>query len=140
MTVVVVVPHAACCCWSKVDLLLDISLSERARLVHPWSLRAPTWKSPPFITCRTFPVVLCSLLYLGTSVRFFLFSSFVSCACVRVFESWHRGRARRRRGCQRVLAGRGGFARSAVAVFVARYCLWLETRGVHESCLADLHL
>ena len=60
--------------------------------------------------------------------------------CVRVFEARHRGRARRRRGCQRVLSGRGGVARSAVDVFVARRRVCLETQGKHEWDLSGLQL
>ena len=51
-----------------------------ARLVHPWPLRAPTWESPPVITFRTFPAVLC-FIRLSWHFQSF-FSSFVSCACV----------------------------------------------------------
>ena len=59
-----------------IEILIDISLSERARLVHPWPLRAPTSKPPPFITCLTFPAVLCTL------GPFFLFLlSLRVCAC-----------------------------------------------------------
>ena len=46
-----------------IEPLTDISFSERARLVHPWPLRAPPWEPPPFITWRTFPAVLCSLFF-----------------------------------------------------------------------------
>ena len=65
-----------------VELLRDISLSERARLVHPWPLRVPTSKSPPFFL----PDHSCGSLFspslLALSVLFFLFSYFASCACV----------------------------------------------------------
>ena len=92
------------------------------------------------------------LLLAGPSQRFFIFSIspgtfgsfflffFVRFVCVRVVGARHRGRARRRRGYQRLLAGRGGVARSAVAVFVARRCVCLETRGKHEWALSSLHL
>ena len=43
---------------TSIELLADISLSEGARLVHPWPLRAPTSTTPPPITRRTFPAVL----------------------------------------------------------------------------------
>ena len=126
----------------EVEVLTDISLSERARLVvHPWPLRAPTWTTSPSIACRAFPAVGCLLsspFFLALSVRFSLVFRFV---CVRVLEARHRGRARRRRRCQRVLAGRGrGVARSAVAVLVARRRVCLETRGKHEwaLCLAPI--
>ena len=66
--------------------------------------------------------------------RFFSFR-FV---CVGVLRIRHRGRARHRRGCQRLLAGRGGVARSAVVVFVARRRVCLETRGNHEWALSGL--
>ena len=90
-----------------IELLTNISLSERTRLVHPWPLRAPTWKHPPFITCRTFPAVLRFLRSLGvfSYYSFFLLSFRF---CVGVLRVRHRGRARHRRGCQLVLAGRGG--------------------------------
>ena len=55
---------------ADIEQLTDISLAERARLVHPWALRAPTWKSPPFITCRTFPAVL-YFLHFSWHFRFF---------------------------------------------------------------------
>ena len=57
---------------------------------------------------------------------------------MRVHRARHRGRARHRRGCQRVVAGRGGVARSVVAVFVARRRVCLETRGNHEWTLSGL--
>ena len=50
------------------NLLIDIRLLMRARLVHPWHLSAPTWIPPPVITCRREPL-------------FSLFYYFVSCAC-----------------------------------------------------------
>ena len=51
----------------------------------------------------------------------------------------HRGRARRHRWCQRALAGSPGVVgRSAVAVFVARCRVFLETRGKHEWALPGL--
>ena len=59
---------------------------------------------------------------------------------MRVLGARHRGRAQRRRGCQRVLASRGGVERSAVAAFVPRRRVCLETRGKHEWALSDLHL
>ena len=71
---------------------------------------------------------------------FLLFSSSVSCACVCVVGARQRWRARRRRGCRWMLAGRGGVARSAVAVFVARRRVCLETQGKHEWALFCLHL
>ena len=41
---------------------------ERARLVHTWSLRAPTWAPPPTTTCRRDPffpffLVSCAWVY-----------------------------------------------------------------------------
>ena len=123
---------------TTIELLTDISLSERARLVHPWPLRSPSWKSPPFITCRTFPVVLC-FLHFSWHFRFF-FPFFFRFVCGRVLGARHGGRARHRRGCQRVTADRGGVKRSAVAVFVPRRLVSLETRGKHEWALSGLHL
>ena len=108
-------------------------------MVHPWPLRAPTWKSPPFITCLTFPAVLC-FLHFSWHSRFFFPVFFFRFVCVRVLRARHRGQARRRRGCQRVLTGREGFARSAGAVSVDRRCVCLETRGMHEWALFGLHL
>ena len=67
----------------------------------------------------------------------FFFFRFV---CVRVLGARHRGRAMRRRGCQRMLAGKGGFARSAVVVFVAWRRVCLETRRKHEWAPSGLHL
>ena len=102
----------------------------------PGLLELPTSKPPPFITCRTFPAVLRVLVFIfALSVMFFF--RFV---CVRVLRARHRGRAQRRRGCQRVLPGRGGVARSAIAVFVPRRRVCLETRGKHEWALSGLHL
>ena len=98
-----------------------------------------------------------SLVHAGFLYRFFVFSIYFSChfrlcffsffffrfvcmrACVRVLGARHRGRVRRCRGCQRVLACRGRITRSAVAVFVAGRCVCLATRGVHESALSGLH-
>ena len=59
---------------------------------------------------------------------------------VRVLRARHRGRARRRRGCQRVLAGGGGVAESAVAAFVPGRRVPLETLGMHEWGLSGLRL
>ena len=109
---------------SMIQLFTDISLSERARLVHPWPLRAPIWTSPPLGTYRAFPAVL-SRFFLARSVIFSLF--LFRFGCVRVLQARQHGRARHRRGCQRVVGGRGGVARSAVAVFVARRPVCLET-------------
>ena len=67
-----------------------------------------------------------SIFLLGLSIICPLF--FISIVCVHVLRARHRGRAYRRRGCQRVLAGGGGVARSAVA---ARRCLCLETRTMY---------
>ena len=39
-----------------------------------------------------------------------------------------------------VLTGRGGVARSAVAVFVPRRRVYLETREMHEGALPGLNL
>ena len=60
--------------------------------------------------------------------------------CVRVPRARHRGRAGRRRGYQRALAGRGGVGRSAVAVSAARRRVSTETRGNHEWALFGLGL
>ena len=79
------------------------------------------------------------LISLGTFGYSFLFSYF-RFVLVRVLGALHRGRARRRRRYQRVLAGRGGVARSAVAVLVARRCVCVETQGKHEWALSGLHL
>ena len=120
-----------------IELLTDISLSERARLVHPWPLRAPTWESLPFVTCRNFPAVLCFLHFAWHFQSLFPFF-LIRFVCVRELRARHRGRARHRRGCQRVEAGRGGVARSAVAVFVARRRVCFETRGKHEWALSGV--
>ena len=98
---------------------------EGARLAHPWHLRAPTWTPPPPITCRREPFFL-----------FFLFCSFVWYACVP--RARHRWRAQHRRGCQQALTGRRGVGRSAVAVFVARSRVCIETRGKHEWVMSGL--
>ena len=57
---------------------------------------------------------------------------------VGVLGALHGGRARRRRRYQRVLAARGGVAKSAVAVFMASDGLCLDTRGKHERALSGL--
>ena len=124
------IPSKGGMCIHSVELLTNIPLYERARLVHPWPLRAPIGESLPFITSRTFPAVFCFSIPLGRFQPFFPFF-FFRFVCVRVLGARHRGRARRRRGCQRALAGRGGVARNAVAVFVARRSVCLETRGKH---------
>ena len=117
------------------NLILATSLN---RLVHPWPLRAPPSESaPPFIAWRTFPAVLC-VLHLTWHSRSFLTFCFFRFVCVRVLRVRHRGRAWHRRGCQWVLAGRGGVARSAVADFVARRRVCLETRRKHDWALSGL--
>ena len=90
-----------------------------------------------FITCRTFSVVPYFLHCSWHFQSFFFFS--LHSFRVRVLGSRHREGAWRRRACQQVLAGRAGVARSSVAVFVARRCLCLETRGKHEWALFGLH-
>ena len=65
------------------EVLPYISLSERARLTHPWPLRASTWTTPLSIPYRTFPAVLCFLQFSRFRLfSFFFFTSFASCACV----------------------------------------------------------
>ena len=103
-------------------------------MVHPWPLRAPTWKSPPFSTCRKFQAVLC---FLHFSWHFRLFSFFFFCfLCARVLGTRHRERAQRRRGCQRVLAGKGGLqgARSPLS------CLGVVCASRHEGSMNGLCL
>ena len=68
---------------------------------------------------------------------FFVLSSFVSCACV--YSEYGTAGKLGAVGCKPVLAGSGGIARSAVAVFVARRSVCLETRGRHEWALSGLH-
>ena len=110
-----------------IELLTDIPLSDNARLVPPWPLRAPTWESPSFITCRTFQRFVILSISPGTSSPFsFFFFRFV---CVLVLGARHRWRGRRRHGYQRVLVGSGRVARSTIVVFMARQCVCLETRG-----------
>ena len=81
-----------------IELLTDISLSMRARLVHPWPLRAPTWEPPLFIILagpfQRVLVLFGTLGHFSFSIPFLLFR-FV---CVRVLRARHRGRARHRRG------------------------------------------
>ena len=55
--------------------------------------------------------------------------------CVRVPGARHRGRARNRRGCQRVLAGRGELD-EARSVFEDRRCVRLNVRGKHRWVLS----
>ena len=57
---------------NPIGLLIGISLSERARLVDPWHLRAPTLDTASFYY-KYLP---------GRAFLFSLFSSFVLCACV----------------------------------------------------------
>ena len=68
-------------------------------------------------------------LLAGESLFYFFFFRLVP---VRVPRARHRGRARLCRGCQRVLAGKGGVGRSAVAVCMARRHVSIEIRGKHE--------
>ena len=84
-----------------------------------------------------FSAILCFLHFSWHFQSFFPFF-FVRFVCVRVLRIRQCGRARHRRGCQRVVAGREGFARSAVAVLVARRRVCLETRGKHEWALSGL--
>ena len=80
-----------------------------------------------------------ALLLGGPSKRALCFLHFLLALSVLFARtrSTAQGRARRRRGCQRVLAGRGG---TAVAAFVAGRCVCLETRGKHQWALTGLHL
>ena len=112
-------------------------------MVHPWPLRAPTWESSPFLLLAglsggsLFSPFICFSRYFQSISPSFFFRS----VCVRVLRIRHRGRARHRRGCQRVLAGRGWVARigrDAVAVFVARRRVCLDTRGKHECAPSGL--
>ena len=105
----------------NIDLLPDIFISERARLVHSWHLRAPTWTPPPSITCPREP--------------FSLFCYFILCACVCAQSTAPRASP----APSRVSAAcRGGVGRSAVAVFVARHCVSVDTRGKHPWALSGL--
>ena len=120
---------------SYTELLMDISLSEGARLVHPWPLRAPKSKPPPFITWPTFPAGPC-LLHLSwhsRSFRPFLFRFVYS----EHGTAGEPGAVAGVSGCWRV---EGGVASSAVAVFVPRRRVSLETRGVHKWALSGLYL
>ena len=111
-------------------------------MVHPWPFRVPIWKSSPSFTCRTFPAVVCLLLFIGTFGSFFLFPFLLfRFLCVRVLGARHQGRARRRRECQRVLAGKGGVkgARSALSCLGVAWASRHE-RGKHEWVLSRLHL
>ena len=111
-------------------------------MVHPLPLRAPTWKSPPFITCLNFPAGV-RFLRFSWHFRFCFFVFFCFCfrfVCVCVLGTRSRGRAHPCCGCQRVLAGRGEVERSAVASFVPRRRVCLETRDKHEWALFGLHL
>ena len=76
---------------------------------------------------------------LGTFGYFSLFSCCVSSACVCSEHGTadEPGAVAGVGGCWRV---EGGVARSAVAVFVARRRVCLETRGKHEWALSGLHL
>ena len=77
-------------------------------------------------------------IYFSLSVIFpFFFFRFVF---VYVVGSRQRGQVRRRRGCRRMLAGRGWVARNAVAVFVARRRVRPERKGKHEYALSGLLL
>ena len=76
--------------------------------------------------------------YEKSSVAYISEEIFFRFVRARVLRARHRGRARRRRGCLGVLAGRRGVASSAVAVFVARRRVCLETRGKHEWALPGL--
>ena len=97
-----------------------------------------TWESLHFITCRTFPADLCVLHFSWRSRFFFPFFLIFRFVCVRVLVALHCGRARRRRGYQRVLVGREVVETSAVAVFVPRRRVCLETQGKHEWTLPGL--
>ena len=105
-----------------------------------------SWLSYFFaITCflRSVSSALCSLYFI--SVVESLFSSLVLGSCVRpesgspcAQRARQSGRARRHRGYGRALASRGGVRRSAVAFFVARRGVSIETRGKHEGALSAL--
>ena len=127
---------------TAIELHTYISISELAPLVHPWPLRAPTWESPYFITCRTLPMFQRFFVFsisLGTFGCFSPFASFVPCACVysELGTAGEPGAVAGVSGCWRV---EGGVARNAVAVFVVRRRACLEIRGKHEWALSGLHL
>ena len=123
-------------CSCSIELHTDISLSERARLVHPWPLRGPTRESPSFISCRTFPAVLCFLRFAGHFRLFFSFFSF-RFVCVHVLGARHRGRARHRRGCQRVQVGIEEGLKGARSPFS---CLGIACDSRYEGSMKRLGL
>ena len=55
--------------------------------------------------------------------------------CMRVLKAQHHGRARRRGRCQRVLTGRGGVGRMAVASLMVGRLVFLETRENRERAV-----
>ena len=102
----------------------------------PLGNRLPLLPGGPFQRFFVFSISL------GTFGPFFLFSSFVSCACVYSEHgaAGEPGTVAGGSGCWRVLAGREGGERSAVAAFVPRRRVYLKTRGKHEWALSGLHL
>ena len=120
-----------------IELLTDISLSERARLVHPWPLRAPTWKSPPFFTRRTFPAALCFLHFSGHFWVFFSF--FLVLFRVRACTQSTAPRASAGvSGCWRVEGGLKGVRSPLSCLGVA--CTSRHEGSVNGLCLASVCL
>ena len=90
---------------------------------------------------RYLPDLSSSSLFSPILLALFFFPFFLfRFVCVRVLGARNRGRARRRRGCQRVLAVKGGIEASAGAAFVPKRRVCLETRGTNEWALSGLHL
>ena len=73
----------------------------------------------------------------GESLFYRFFS--ICFVCVRVSRARHRGRSRRRRGCQRVLAGRGGLegARSPFSSWLGVACASRDEGSMNGLCLAS---
>ena len=119
-----------------IELLALISLSERAGLVHPWPLRAPIIRNRlPSLLAGPFLRVFVFSISFGTLGPFFLFSSFVSCACVysEYGTAGEPGAVAGVSGCWRVEGGLQG-ARSPLSY------LGVACASRHEGCMNGLCL
>ena len=107
-----------------INLLAGAFLSERARLAHPWPLRAPTWTPPLSVTCQREPFLT-------------FFSCFVSCASVYSEHgtAGERGAVAGVSGCWRAEGGLNG-ARSPFS-WLGVTCLSRHKGSMNRLCLAS---
>ena len=122
--------------YHTIEPLTWISLSARARLVHPWSLRAPTSKPPPFIHLPDLSWgSLFSFFLLALSVRsFFFLLSF------RVHVCTPGTAPRASPASSRVSAGAGGYRGGLQGPRSPLWRLGVACALRHEGCMNKLCL